>query len=96
MRIQNVALKIHFPVPKCLCKQSTKNVFNNLDDHEMMKRSVWFLKLEGFVFNFEVKKVIVKSSIFSRSSSYADINSSKAQSGDHIRVGDSGVNSHNS
>ena len=28
MRIQNVTLKIHFPVPKCLCKQETKNVFN--------------------------------------------------------------------
>ena len=24
MRTQNVALKIHFPVPKCLCKQRTK------------------------------------------------------------------------
>ena len=24
MRIQNVALKIHFPVPKCLCTQGTK------------------------------------------------------------------------
>ena len=24
MRIQNVASKIHFPVPKCLCKQGTK------------------------------------------------------------------------
>ena len=30
MRIQNVALKIHFPVPKRLCKQGTKNVFNML------------------------------------------------------------------
>ena len=29
MRIQNVVLKINFPVPKCLCKQGTKNVFNN-------------------------------------------------------------------
>ena len=29
MRIQNGALKIHFPVPKCLYKQATKNVFNN-------------------------------------------------------------------
>ena len=28
VRIQNVALKIHFLVPKCLCKQGTKNVFN--------------------------------------------------------------------
>ena len=28
MRIQNVALKIHFPVPTCLCKQGTKNVLN--------------------------------------------------------------------
>ena len=28
MRMQNVALKIHFPVPKRLCKQGTKNVFN--------------------------------------------------------------------
>ena len=26
--LQNVALKIHFLVPKCLCKQATKNVFN--------------------------------------------------------------------
>ena len=29
IRIQNVALKIHFPVLKCLCKQGTKNVFNS-------------------------------------------------------------------
>ena len=29
MHIQNVTLKIHFPVPKCSCKQGTTNVLNN-------------------------------------------------------------------
>ena len=29
MRVQNLTMKIHFPVPKCLCKQGTKNVLNN-------------------------------------------------------------------
>ena len=29
MRVQNVALKIHFPVPKCLCKQGTKKSSTN-------------------------------------------------------------------
>ena len=28
MRIQNMTLKIHFLVPKCLYKQATKNVLN--------------------------------------------------------------------
>ena len=28
MCIQNVTLKIHFPVPKCLCQQTTANVLN--------------------------------------------------------------------
>ena len=27
----NVALKIHFPVPKCLCMQGTTNVLNSLN-----------------------------------------------------------------
>ena len=36
MRIQNVELKIHFPVPKCLCKQGTKKGFNN-----RLKNNYW-------------------------------------------------------
>ena len=41
MRIQNVTLKIHFLVPKCLRKRGTKNVFNNMFDLNFKDLVVW-------------------------------------------------------
>ena len=33
MRTQNVALKIHFPVPNCLCKQETEKCLQHISSH---------------------------------------------------------------
>ena len=42
IRKQNVALKIHFPVPKCSCKQGTKNVFNRCDpNRKLVEKSIF-------------------------------------------------------
>ena len=47
MHIQNVTLKIHFPVPKCLCKQGTTNVLNTT--YDIFRISVCDVNFHSFI-----------------------------------------------
>ena len=37
---RRMRIQIHFPVPKCLCKQGTKNVFNNITQFNFVEQEV--------------------------------------------------------